>query len=317
MLNSSKILIILKITTSLFLCLLVIPSAYAWECQQASSIRRDQHEYFICGIGEEKKESSARRKAQENAHQEFESLCNNSYDCKKYQYTIKPGRSDCKKTNGTYKCYRAFTYLINPKKTRGKLYKAPPTEHEEATDYEDETLLKNTIKEKRFAASIGIAGTRMGIENDTATYAEDFGVTGIALQFNYLWKEKFQFFYRLEVLSGDNLDSDELDLYTTMDGKMTYTGLGFSYFPSAPFHKFYIGIILGSADYTIDYEYDDFSTQESETLSNKDSAATLLFGYRWIYSQYFTDFELGTRSLPDEIGGQQVAFHFNFGTAFD
>jgi hypothetical protein len=101
--------------------LLAIPQAFAsedrWLCRESGSERRGAG-FLLCGLGEESGESAAREAALRSALRELDALCARSADCRDFETTLSPLRSDCRTVEGRFKCYRAFQVDITDRKRR-------------------------------------------------------------------------------------------------------------------------------------------------------------------------------------------------------
>ena len=96
--------------------------AEGWFCTDESS-KRDGNLWTVCGIGEDQKESAARSEALENGIQEFKDLCRLSSDCKGHEFTVQPGRTECRPLSeavpgqGPIRCVRAVAFTVGEKKS--------------------------------------------------------------------------------------------------------------------------------------------------------------------------------------------------------
>lgn len=87
----------------------------SWLCREASSLA--EYDYFYsCGVATSKQLNIARKNALSNAKDEFNSFCDESYNCKNNEYVVSPLRTDCKKVNNEFICYRGLEYRILDKK---------------------------------------------------------------------------------------------------------------------------------------------------------------------------------------------------------
>jgi hypothetical protein len=99
-----------------FLLIVVGNQAKAqWLCRETSSVRSGQT-ITACGVGRSAQEEDARRKSRESAVEEFKRICNLSADCRDYDYTITPKRTECESSNDGYTCYRALEFEISNQK---------------------------------------------------------------------------------------------------------------------------------------------------------------------------------------------------------
>lgn len=69
------------------------------------------------GLEKPKKRARARIKAFENARQELYQICTTSSDCVDHYLVSAPLRTECKKEDGGYKCYRMVEFTIGELKT--------------------------------------------------------------------------------------------------------------------------------------------------------------------------------------------------------
>lgn len=101
----------------LFVLLLLSNQAFAadqWFCTEESG-RRIGKTMQACGVGDGTSESEARKKALENAIEEFQSLCKISSDCKGRSTSVEPKRLTCAQyTDYHYwKCYRLIEVTLD------------------------------------------------------------------------------------------------------------------------------------------------------------------------------------------------------------
>lgn len=82
-----------------------------WFCTDESSVRNDTI-IKSCGIGEDKEEGMARLKAFSNARKEFKQICNANSDCVQHYIYSTPLRTECRKEDEAYKCYRMVQFRI-------------------------------------------------------------------------------------------------------------------------------------------------------------------------------------------------------------
>lgn len=88
-----------------------------WFCKEGSSKRFD-NTFEVCGIGNDLIEDISRKKALNNAFNEFDLVCNKSDDCKGKYKQVSPLRTDCDIQGDKYICYRAFYIIIDPTKAQ-------------------------------------------------------------------------------------------------------------------------------------------------------------------------------------------------------
>lgn len=103
----------------LALIMMIFPTlvhADQWFCTDEASARTGNI-VKVCGIGEAKEEGPARIKAFENARQELYQICTTSSDCVDHYLVSAPLRTECKKEDGGYKCYRMVEFTIGELKT--------------------------------------------------------------------------------------------------------------------------------------------------------------------------------------------------------
>jgi hypothetical protein len=89
----------------------------SWFCREAASEAQGDH-FYSCGVAKSTSLADARRKSLSNAKEEFRSFCKESKNCNGFEYTIKPLRTDCKKDDDKYICYRGLEYRILPTKKK-------------------------------------------------------------------------------------------------------------------------------------------------------------------------------------------------------
>lgn len=95
--------------------LISLSSHASWLCKEASSMAENEY-FYSCGVATTSKLSTARKKALNNAKDEFNTFCDESYNCKNNEYVVSPLRTDCKKVNNEFICYRGLEYRILDKK---------------------------------------------------------------------------------------------------------------------------------------------------------------------------------------------------------
>jgi hypothetical protein len=83
-----------------------------WICKTQSVIKQSQATIITCGIGEETSESVARDLAREDAVQEFRRFCQESSDCREFDYNVEPKRLDCERHGQLISCYQALQFNI-------------------------------------------------------------------------------------------------------------------------------------------------------------------------------------------------------------
>jgi hypothetical protein len=128
-----------------------IPGAHAegWFCTDESS-RREGNTWTVCGIGEDEKEARSRSIALENATEEFKNLCKLSSDCRGHDYSLKPGRTECRHLeegvpgHGLVRCVRAVEFVVGDKKSDEE-EEAPEMEPETDDPKEKKALLPNPM----------------------------------------------------------------------------------------------------------------------------------------------------------------------------
>lgn len=107
----------MKSWVTLILFLVSQGSLASWFCREASSEVQGDH-FYSCGVAQSTSLSDARRRSLSNAKEEFRSFCNESKNCKGFEYIVKPLRTDCKQVKDKYICYRGLQYRILPTKKK-------------------------------------------------------------------------------------------------------------------------------------------------------------------------------------------------------
>ena len=114
--HSSKLFFSALLLSTLGFC---VPSAFAddqWFCRQGSSQRLGEV-LESCGIGKSTDEAEARKKALDGAFEEFDHICRESADCRDYEKTVEPMRTECiKGKDAAYTCYRALDFTVTHQK---------------------------------------------------------------------------------------------------------------------------------------------------------------------------------------------------------
>ena len=105
----------MKLLIIFFTSLFVQSSHAAWLCTEASSLAENDY-FYSCGVAVSPELYQARKQALNNAKDEFNSFCDESYNCKNNEYIITPLRTDCKKKNNQFTCYRGLQYRVLDKK---------------------------------------------------------------------------------------------------------------------------------------------------------------------------------------------------------
>lgn len=97
----------------LLILLSQIAMADTWFCSNESG-QRTGNTVYACGIGESlNDEALSRKRALQNAIDEFKMICELSKDCQGREITIEPKRTECKITSlGLLKCYRLIQINI-------------------------------------------------------------------------------------------------------------------------------------------------------------------------------------------------------------
>lgn len=99
-----------------FIIFTISTNLYAsWLCKEASSLAQNDN-FYSCGVATSPQLNIARKNALNNAKEEFNSFCTESYQCKNNEYIVSPLRTDCKKVDENYICYRGLEYRILDKK---------------------------------------------------------------------------------------------------------------------------------------------------------------------------------------------------------
>lgn len=105
------------IRCTLLLFLLSLNSHASWLCREASSLAENDY-FYACGVASSSDLFEARKRALLNAKHEFNSICNDSYNCKNKEYIITPLRTDCNKRDEVHTCYRGLQFRILDKERK-------------------------------------------------------------------------------------------------------------------------------------------------------------------------------------------------------
>jgi hypothetical protein len=82
-----------------------------WLCVDSSG-RNTENFYQVCGIGQNQSEAEARALAFEAAKNEFKRICAESDNCQSRNKNLEIKRTECKKLENEYKCYRLLEYSL-------------------------------------------------------------------------------------------------------------------------------------------------------------------------------------------------------------
>ena len=99
----------------IIILILPVKSKASWLCKEASSLAENDY-FYSCGVATSSKLNTARKNALINAKEEFNAFCTESYQCKNNEYIVSPLRTDCKKFNNKFICYRGLEYRILDRK---------------------------------------------------------------------------------------------------------------------------------------------------------------------------------------------------------
>ncbi len=88
-------------------------AADEWYCTEDAA-KRDGNVISTCGIGESMSdEGYARKRALNNAIEEFNTICDLSSDCAGRKINVEPKRTSCSKdSRGMIKCYRMIEVTV-------------------------------------------------------------------------------------------------------------------------------------------------------------------------------------------------------------
>ena len=83
-----------------------------WFCKEGAS-RMLGEVMESCGIAKSADEAEARKKALDGAFEEFDRICRESANCRDYEKTVEPMRTECiKGKDDQFTCYRALDFTI-------------------------------------------------------------------------------------------------------------------------------------------------------------------------------------------------------------
>lgn len=82
-----------------------------WMCVDSAG-RNTENFYQVCGIGQNQSEAEARALAFEAAKNEFKRICAESENCQSRNKSLEIKRTECKKLENEYKCYRLLEYEL-------------------------------------------------------------------------------------------------------------------------------------------------------------------------------------------------------------
>ena len=91
--------------------LVSVPAQADWFCQEASSQKTGSW-ITTCGKATAKTEAQARIDAREKAIEEFKRVCNISKDCRDFDFSMKPMRTECSTDGSSVTCVRALEFEI-------------------------------------------------------------------------------------------------------------------------------------------------------------------------------------------------------------
>jgi hypothetical protein len=96
-----------------------LPNVHAedqWFCREgASRLLGDVME--SCGIGKSPDEATARKNALDGAFEEFDRICRESANCRDYEKTVVPMRTECiQGKDQAFTCYRALDFTVTTQK---------------------------------------------------------------------------------------------------------------------------------------------------------------------------------------------------------
>ena len=105
--------------TLLFVFCFPFQTAFAedqWFCKEGAS-RQLGEVLESCGIAKSKDEAEARKKALDGAFEEFDRICRESANCRDYEKTVEPMRTECiKGKDEQFTCYRALDFTVTHQK---------------------------------------------------------------------------------------------------------------------------------------------------------------------------------------------------------
>lgn len=152
----------------ILICLISVNAYAGWFCREGAS-RKIGEGIESCGIGEDANEQAARKKALSNAFEEFNSICEQSADCKNFDTLVEPMRTECLEGEGSFKCYRAFMFYLTKKpknKTVDKSQELDKLIKEiAAKDRQNTDEIKSTVKDESDSIKKDIKGIKQSIEN--------------------------------------------------------------------------------------------------------------------------------------------------------
>lgn len=82
-----------------------------WMCVDSAG-RNSENFYQVCGIGQNQSEAEARALAFEAAKNEFKRICAESENCLSRNKSLEIKRTECKRLENEYKCYRLLEYSL-------------------------------------------------------------------------------------------------------------------------------------------------------------------------------------------------------------
>lgn len=271
---SLKVIVINKLGNSIILSLLVYSNSHAsWLCREASSLAENDY-FYSCGVASSDSLNDARRNALNNAKEEFNTFCDESYNCKNNEYIITPLRTDCTKKSNVFTCYRGIQYRLLDKKREhstmslfqlkaeiirkekelskindriGKIEKIEQLQivKEELNESDNTTLelekFTNTYNQKLSSGLFAFTFQSLNLN----IYNQSQQIFGIGLEYQrFLFKDYLGYAFNISYLTGckNKHDLENRGTPNTTSNSSPYSFSGYDLSFSLPFHIQYMSI---------------------------------------------------------------------------
>lgn len=322
---------------NLLLIFWITPLYASWLCKEASS--KAENDYFYsCGVASSQSLNEARKNALNNAKDEFNSFCDESYNCKNNEYIITPLRTDCAKKNNIFTCYRGIEYRILDEKRKystmslfqlkkeiinkenelsqindriGKIEKIEQlSNNSNDLDESDSTILElekaSNIYNQKLAQglfALTLQSLNLNINNESQQ------IFGIGLEYErFIYSDLIGYSFNLSYLTGGK-DKDDLESRgtpNTTSKSSPYSFSGFDFSLSLPIHINYVSIAPKFGHTSIKYKvssttYNNFGVSLDTQTTSKNYNKSY-FGLNLKYgNRFYGEVESRKYSNQDEI----------------
>ena len=322
----------------LLMILFLQQSTYAnWLCKEASS--KAENDYFYsCGVASSKDLNQARKTALNNAKAEFNSFCNESYNCKNNEYIITPLRTDCTKKNNTFTCFRGIEYRILDEKRKYstmslfQLKKEIQTKQNELSEINDR--IGKIEKLEQIKSNIdnldSSDSTTLELEKASKIYNQKLSrglfaftfqslnlninnqsqqIFGIGLEYErFLYRDYLGYAFNISYLTGGksehDIDSRGTPNTTSTSSPYSFSGYDLSF--SLPIHINYISIAPKLGYLSVNYDtslttYNNFGVS-LDTQTERNSFNRSYYGINLRYgNRFYGEIETRKYSNQDDI----------------